>query len=562
MLPYVEFLAIADLTIIASAFLGAAAGGAAAAILLRKRNTYYVQPPSNRHDLLHKIVHADPNLIFVKDAKGRFVFVNEALADAFGLKAEEIIGRPECEIIPNTSELKNFDRDDKKVLSTGETVYIAEELLTHHDGSEHWLRTVKLPILDDDGKPAQVLGISVDITTEWEQRQRLAEQSSATEHSAELKSAFLATMSHEIRTPLNSVIGFSELLMEDSPNEPKEFSEYLEIINSNGQHLLRLINSVLDMSKLEAGQMDFEEEPYELRQTLAEVIDMFSAQAKTKGIKLSTHIDSDLPLILEGDSQKLVQVLINLVGNAMKFTEEGHVRLSANLESLDSGLAQVIFTVSDTGAGIAAEEVGKVFESYAQAKGGKGKGTGLGLAISKQIIEAMGGTITCESKEGIGTTFSFTAAQLVPVDQEASLSHDDMMDILDAPNMQMGMRVLIVENDEDNSLLTQSMVERFGCTTTVAGNGHEALDILKKEKRFDLIFMDVNLAKLDGIEATKRIRKKDRATFIVALTAATSPEDRRKCLEAGMNFYLPKPVSKKQIQSCLHTVHTLRSLST
>lgn len=521
------------------------------------------------HDgFLRRVVDADPNLIFVKDRNGRFVFVNRAMAAAYGHHPEQMTGKFEKDIIPEARNYDRFAEDDRQVLNEGRPKVILDDELVYRDGSRHWFKTLKIPLLDDKQQPYAILGIAVNITEQKRARDQIMQEAHAAERGAQLKSSYLATMSHEIRTPLNSVIGFSELLLKDAPTDPAEVTEYLEIINANGRHLLRLINSVLDFSKLESDQIEVECEPYEFRRMMGEVTDMFSAQLQQKQVDMELNIDSQIPLMLDGDEQKLQQVLINLLGNAVKFTNEGRITLSAHMVAKDEDAVHISFTVSDTGIGIPEDKVATVFESFAQVKAGDRRlkeGTGLGLAISKRLVDILGGELVCESRIDEGTTFAFTISEDISADQTAAtLSHDESLELLAPESSEIGLRVLIVDDDPNNAKLTQQMVERFGCEAHILENGSQVVPELETN-RYDLVFMDLAMPEVNGLEATRRVRErfgKTRGPFIVALTAAATGEDRRKSLETGMNFYLAKPVALHQIRSCLNTVRTLSSTST
>ena len=359
------------------------------------------------------------------------------------------------------------------------------------------------------------------------------------------KTMFLANMSHEIRTPMNSVIGMAHLALQMSTDERQR--DYLERIGQSGRHLLRLINNVLDMSKIEAGRLELNAAPFELASVVDSLRSQLLGQARARGLAFTTEIDDTLAGPLVGDALRVEQVLLNYLGNALKFTEHGAIGLRVRLvERAVDGTSHVRFEVHDTGPGIAAGTVPGLFQLFRQADASTTRrygGTGLGLAISKQLAALMGGEVGVDSVLGEGSTFWFSA-RFARADETAAPSRalPGTADSLPRP----GLRILVAEDNPFNQLVATAMLENVGAIVRVAEHGDEALDLLRAE-RFDCVLMDVQMPRMDGLEATRRIRADPALaqTRVIAMTANAWDEDRDQCLAAGMDDFVTKPVDPK-----------------
>jgi len=629
-------------------------------------------------DLLRALLENVPDRIYFKDTESRFVRCSRALADRLGLNMpEETIGKTDYNFHPNM-DAREYHEDEQRVVLTGESVINKVEQQTGKDGQPIWASVSKVPFRNRAGIITGIIGISRDITALKQAQEEILRARDLAEESVVLKAQFLATMSHEIRTPMNAIIGMIDLLL--STNLDDEQREHAGHVRTSADALLEILNDILDLSKVEAGQLELERSKFNLRELVEDVIELHALVAQEKNVELACLVPAKCAGIYFGDTGRLRQVLLNFVSNAVKFTEKGTVRVTVVAESSN----HLRFEVRDTGIGIAEELQPKIFEAFRQADGSttrKYGGTGLGLAISQELVELMGGELGVESETHSGSHFWFTA-QLDKANDEPDTPFPELegehlflgapdgfvrrsleesaaewglgiesvadgkaarryLETADMPGMvlldldlpggdvldlvqlvhnrspstrvlilttrttkfdraiiqAMGvagaltkpvkyqrlgqalvealtgkskpspsprspvsaqrriLQVLVVEDNQINQRVAQLQLEKLGCQVTLCDCGEAAFK--ESLNDFDLVFMDCQMPGMDGLEATREIRKIEKnqsledKSYIVAMTANALEDDRRACIDAGMDDFISKPVQISELQDVI-----------
>lgn len=472
------------------------------------------------------------------DLSGNILYANPNFLAVVGYDLDEIVGQHHRKLV----FADEFGRQDYEAfwgaLRSGE-FRSGEYRRRNRRGEEVWLQASYNPIRDLDGNPFKVVKFATDMTESVRRKLREGELETArlaAEASARAKSEFLANMSHELRTPLTSILGFSRLIGRDGTLSPNDY-EYLDLIRDAGETLLRVVNDILDFSKLEDGSVTLTNEPFSLRTLITGVERLLGGQADDKGLSIVLSSDD---VVLQGDSARLRQIIINLVGNAIKFTDRGSVNVEATFVSAGSENGVLEVRVTDTGPGIPADRLDHLFQRFSQADQGLDRrhtGTGLGLAICRLLVEAMGGEVGVNSEFGTGSQFWFRAPLTMGAEEA-------VREIETENTVERSLRILMADDHFANRKLVQSLLSPFDVELVFAEDGLEATQ-LAAQSGFDLILMDMQMPNMDGLTATREIRRLDgpnSRTPILALTANILPQHQQECLAAGMNGHLAKPI--------------------
>lgn len=454
--------------------------------------------------------------------------------------------------------------DDREQLWENTYKYLHRELselscvfrLKHKAGHWIWVSMRGKALFDEDGKAVRLIGTISDISRLKEYEFRLEEAKIHAEQANESKTDFLAHMSHEIRTPLTSISGVAEILLNQSKNFTEKQQQLIKVLNFSTLNLKELINDILDFSKIESGQLELEDKPFRLQELFEEIIGTMSIRAQEKGLRFEFDYKDVADTTFVGDKIRLRQILMNLIGNALKFTHQGYVKISAQKKDFD-GTPALQIDVQDSGIGIDRENYDLIFERFRQADPSVSRkygGTGLGLPISKNLVERMGGRLMLESELGKGSLFTvllpLRVAQLQNIASPAP-ARKTVVNQTRIGKKDLRSRVLLVEDYEGNIALLSYILETLGCPFDIAKTGLEALN-LWKEHHHDLILMDVQMPEMDGLTATRQIRKMEAEqglprTPIIGMTAHAFVEDKDKCTAAGMDTYLAKPIAEKDL---------------
>lgn len=473
---------------------------------------------------------------------GIILHANDSFCEMSGFTIEELCGRDGGELLLDENERERMKARNASRVEGEEDVYELR-IINKKRETRYWLVSAA-PLLGDDGHVHGSIGIHWDITHLKEMEFELKQAKNKAEESSKAKAMFLANMSHEIRTPLSGIVGMAEQLSQSQLNPEQRY--YTDIMRSASSTLLSIINDVLDISKIESGKFSIEIIPFNLNETIKRTLSIFEEKAKLAGISFYIDLMDDRGIMHLSDPHRLSQVLFNIVGNAIKFTNSGYVRVSSTLERKESDMCWVTFSIEDTGVGMDITYLDKVFEAFSQEDASitrKFGGSGLGLSIARSIIRIMGGTIQIQSEKGRGTTVEIR----IPMRLSSERNKTEIIEISNLQKSLSGLQVLAVEDNELNRMVLQVILKKCEVNVSIAYNGQEAIDLIK-QKDFDIILMDVQMPILDGLEATRHIRQSLKCeTPIIGLSANAMREEVEICKEAGMNDYLVKPYSERAL---------------
>jgi two-component system, sensor histidine kinase and response regulator len=516
---------------------------------------------SKERQVLRALIDNVPDLMYVKDTLSRFIVANTAVARAMGLQSpDDLIGKTDFDFFPREFAIVYY-QDEQNLIHSKQPLVDHEEQSVTETGHPIWLLTTKVPLLDSNGDVAGIAGVGHDITArkkaelEWQRAKEAAEAASRA------KSEFLANMSHEIRTPLNGVIGMTDLAL-DTQLTPEQ-REYLQTVKFSADSLLTVINDILDFSKVEAGKVELELRDFNLRDCLENALKTLANRADEKGLELLCDIACEVPEVACGDSTRLRQIILNLVGNSIKFTQEGEVALKVELESSDADSDSIHFIVSDTGIGIPREKQGSIFDPFSQGDSSttrKHGGTGLGLTISARFIALMGGSIWVHSERGQGAQFHF----ILPLTRAQS-----KVDIANPapPELLHGVKVLVVDDNSTNQRILLAMLARWRMQPSAVDGGAQALQALQAAcdlgAPFQLILTDMHMPNMDGFDLVAHIHEQPAlsAATIMMLTSAGHRGDAERCRQLGVAAYLLKPVRQSELRKAIARVLGVREQS-
>lgn len=508
-------------------------------------------------DQIYKSLFTDSAIgIGVVSVNRDFLLVNSYFCKMLGYTKEEIL-KMNVSDITHPDDMEENIKLDEAVLANDMSHFTYEKRYIHKNGRVFW---VLLTVTSVPGKDGPVFISQVqNINDKKLLEQELVSERDKAEYSRKAKSAFLANMSHEIRTPMNGIIGMVEILKDKT--DLKDSIDKLEIIESCANSLLRIVNDILDVSKLETGKTEIENTTFDIKKLISEQISLFAPSALEKGIFLKSNIDKKMPDFIFSDEVRIKQILSNLIGNAVKFTNKGGVQVNIGCKDLSKNdLLDFRCEVIDTGIGIKKEGLGKLFKDFSQVDGSTTRrfgGTGLGLVISKTLIEMMGGEITVESTPHKKTVFSFNIICKKSHDKRVGEPVSILPEINESFSKKLPLSILTVDDNSVNQIVTKSFLQKLGYQTDITDNGEEAIEALKN-KKYDVILMDCHMPILDGFAATKKIIEEygENRPYIIAVTASAMKEDIEKCFAAGMDDFVSKPLSIESISEAIFKLHS------
>jgi len=502
--------------------------------------------------MLRTLVDNLPDFIYAKDAVGRFLLANASVARHMGTTPENLLGKTDFDFFP-PDLAEAYAEDERRVMRSGEALINREEAGLDANGNAITILTTKVPLRDEEGRVVGILGIGRDITARVKVEAEIRAAREAAEAANRAKSDFLANMSHEIRTPMNGVLGMSELLLDSRLDT--EQRDCAETIRESGKALLTVINDILDFSKVEAGKLELEAIEMDVRSSVDECARLLAIQAHAKGLELEVSCDPELPESVRGDPNRLRQILLNLGGNAVKFTSRGSVRVCIGVLEATAHDVLVRFEVRDSGIGIPKDRLDSLFKPFTQVDASTTRrfgGTGLGLSIVRRLVELMHGTCGVESELGVGSKFWFTARFGRTTAMETAAAAAGKAEI-SAQSVAPHRRVLMAEDNIVNQRVAARMLEKMGYAVDVVNDGRAAVAAWARGG-YDAILMDCQMPEMDGYAATREIRRQENGTAripIIALTAHAIKGADEECFAAGMDHYITKPFDRDELRDCL-----------
>jgi PAS domain S-box-containing protein len=499
--------------------------------------------------LAHTLESVDESVV-ICGPEDKILFVNRAFERTYGYDERELVGK---HISVVRSPLTPFEVASEILPSTLTGGWRGELWNRRKDGTDFLVLLTTAAVADDAGRLEATVGVVRDITEARRFEAELKRAKEDAERANRAKSDFLATISHEIRTPMNGVIGMTSLLLDTSLDETQR--DYADTVRKSADALLGIINDILDFSRIEAGKMAIDTTPFDLATVIGDVNNILYPKAVEAGLKLSMEYPPELPRRFVGDSGRVRQVLINLVSNAVKFTPRGDVKVLVECAGMDRQLAEMRISVRDSGVGIPDDKLEMIWEKFSQVDSSNTRrygGTGLGLAIAKQLVDLMHGTIGVKSRMGQGSTFWFSLPLRLDLAQEAprlTVSAPKTS----ARSPEPGLRVLLAEDNVVNQKVAAGMLQRLGFAADVAANGREAVERWAATE-YDVVFMDCHMPEMDGYDAAAELRRQEggvRRTTIIALTADAREGTRERCIQAGMDDYIVKPVKLEDLRQAL-----------
>ncbi|MBU1362679.1 MAG: response regulator [Gammaproteobacteria bacterium] len=498
---------------------------------------------SEQLHLVEELIEAIPLPVYLKDGEGRYLRLNRAFELFFHIKREAIIGHTLHDLLPPEDASLHTEKDAELFASKGMQSY--EATVHSRDGVIHETVYRKAALTRRDGSVSGLLGVIVDITERKQAEIEVLRAKEAAEAASQAKSDFLANMSHEIRTPMNGVIGMTDLALETALTA--EQRDYLNIAKSSAESLLTIINDILDFSKIEAGKLHVEEISFDLYSLISEVLKPLALRAHEKGIELLSEVLHDVPRYVKGDPSRIRQVLVNLVGNAIKFTQHGEIALRTELLQLQLGQATIHFSVRDTGIGIAPEKQELIFDAFSQEDSSttrKYGGTGLGLSICRRLVELMGGRMWLQSEIGNGSTFHFSVQLLLSAPATPSVGSE--IDLT-------GRQILVVDDNATNRRILNSMLGLLKTSPRDVDSAQAALTLLQEgNTTFDCILLDAQMPEMDGYELARRLRQTvPNLPPMLMLSSGALRGDAQRCQEAGIAGFFSKPISLDELHAAL-----------